>query len=181
MRLVPFSEVYATRRLIGSEGKAMGKYTSKQLGDACEMLVAAEMTLAGIPTLKVPDNWPHYDLIAQHPESATPLRISVKARTYKKTSGHFVTYKATDQFDWLAIVLLECEGDEKRQIFLVPRHESDRCARKDGPNAKTSEHYYVINEVAKKLLKYKSNFSLSEMPTWQEAAVPASGEDGILT
>lgn len=34
------------------------RYTTKQLGDACEMLVAAELTLAGIPALKVPDNWP---------------------------------------------------------------------------------------------------------------------------
>lgn len=28
-------------------------YTSKQMGDACEMLVAAEMTLVGVPALKV--------------------------------------------------------------------------------------------------------------------------------
>ena len=41
------------------------KFTSKQMGDACEMLVAAELTLAGIPALKVPDNWPHYDVIVQ--------------------------------------------------------------------------------------------------------------------
>ena len=163
------------------KGKAMGNYTSKQLGDACEMLVAAEITLAGIPTLKVPDNWPHYDLIAQRPESATPLLISVKARTYKKTSGHFVTYKTTDKFDWLAIVLLECEGDEKRQIFLVPRNESDKRARKDGPSAKKSEHYYVINEVARKLPEYKNNFSLSEKLTCRGMAVPASHEAGIQT
>ncbi len=39
-------------------------YTKKQMGDACEMLVAAELTLAGIPALKVPDNWPGYDVIA---------------------------------------------------------------------------------------------------------------------
>jgi len=30
-------------------------YTNKQMGDACEMLVAAELTLAGIRALKVPD------------------------------------------------------------------------------------------------------------------------------
>jgi hypothetical protein len=35
------------------------------MGDACEMLVAAEMTLAGIPAIKMPDNWPCYDVIAQ--------------------------------------------------------------------------------------------------------------------
>lgn len=40
-------------------------FTTKQMGDACEMLVAAELTLAGIPALKVPDNWPHYELIAE--------------------------------------------------------------------------------------------------------------------
>jgi len=39
--------------------------TTKQQGDACEMLIAAEMTLAAVPALKVPDNWPHYDVVAQ--------------------------------------------------------------------------------------------------------------------
>jgi len=35
------------------------------MGDACEMLVAAEMTFAGVPAMKMPDNWPGYDVIAQ--------------------------------------------------------------------------------------------------------------------
>lgn len=39
-------------------------YTKKQMGDACEMLVVAELTLGGIPALKVPDNWPGYDIVA---------------------------------------------------------------------------------------------------------------------
>ena len=58
-------------------------YTSKQMGDACEMLIAAELTLAGIPAIKAPDNWPHYDVIAQRKDDEIPLRISVKSRTYK--------------------------------------------------------------------------------------------------
>ena len=41
------------------------KYTSRHTGDACELLVAAELTLAGVPALKVPDLWPGYDVIAQ--------------------------------------------------------------------------------------------------------------------
>jgi hypothetical protein len=44
------------------------------------MLFAAELTLAGIPALKVPDNWPHYDAIAQMVGSVAQ-RISVKSRT----------------------------------------------------------------------------------------------------
>lgn len=57
-------------------------YTTKQMGDACEMVVAAELTLAGVPALKVPDNWPGYDVIAQ-PVGRPAQRISVKSRTFK--------------------------------------------------------------------------------------------------
>ena len=39
-------------------------YTTKQMGDACEMLIAAELTLAGVPAMKAPDFWPGYDVIA---------------------------------------------------------------------------------------------------------------------
>lgn len=58
------------------------RFTNKQMGDACEMLVAAELTLAGIPALKVPDNWSHYDVIAQA-LGRPAQRISVKARMFK--------------------------------------------------------------------------------------------------
>ena len=59
------------------ETQARRLYTTKQMGDACEMLVAAELTLAGVPALKVPDNWPGYDVIAQpagiEPQWSLPL------------------------------------------------------------------------------------------------------------
>ena len=101
------------------------------MGDACEMLVAAELTLAGIPALKVPDNWPHYDVIAQ-PADQPAQRISVKSRTFKSGAA-YVEYNDFDQFDWLAIVLLEGESCQSRLIYLVPREDADRLARTDKP------------------------------------------------
>src|SRR5579872_4102521 len=103
-------------------------YTTKQMGDAGEMLVAAELTLHGIPALKVPDNWPHYDIIAQPSDSwlgyrgdaRPPQTISVKTRTFAR-SGAFVGYSNNDKFDWLAIVILPGEGFETRHIFIIPR------------------------------------------------------------
>lgn len=86
--------------------KVSRDYTSKQMGDACEMLIAAEVTLAGIPALKVPDNWPCYDVIAQPKGGGAPQRISVKSRTFKRGGDTFVDFNSKDQFDWLAIVLL---------------------------------------------------------------------------
>jgi hypothetical protein len=93
-------------------------YTKKQMGDAGEMLVAAELTLAGIPSFIVPSNWPGYDVVAQ-PADRDLQRVSVKTRTFAR-SGHFVSYNDEDKFDWLAIVILPGEGHDRRQIFIIP-------------------------------------------------------------
>ncbi|MDB5291827.1 MAG: hypothetical protein JWL69_3068 [Phycisphaerales bacterium] len=139
-------------------------YTSKQMGDACEMLVAAELTLAGVPAMKVPDNWPCYDVIAQPTGGGRPQRISVKSRTFKRGSDTFVVYNDKDQFDWLAIVLLRCNGDSERQIFIIPRGVAETEARRDKPTSKTAdERYWRQDEIAGKFAKFKDNFSLSEI------------------
>lgn len=134
-------------------------YTSKQMGDACEMLVAAELTLVGIPALKVPDNWPGYDVIAQ-PLNRPPQRISVKARTYK-TGNAYVEYQQGDVFDWLAICILPGSGLDERRIYLVPRPLADETARRDSETSKTWQtRYWRIDEIEARFGAYRSNFSL---------------------
>ena len=136
-------------------------YTSKQMGDACEMLVAAELTLVGIPALKVPDNWPGYDVVAQPRDGTEPLRISVKSRTFKKGSA-FIEYREPDIFDWLAVVILPAGTEKKRRIFLLPRAVADATARRDSPTAKTAkQRYWRIDEFATKFSEFEDNFSLS--------------------
>lgn len=93
-------------------------YTSKQMGDACEMLIAAELTLAGVPALKVADNWPGYDVVA-HPPGKPLQRISVKSRTPITPSNYIAFDPATS--DWLAIVLLT--GSD-RELFIVPQDQA---------------------------------------------------------
>jgi hypothetical protein len=93
-------------------------YTTKQQGDACEMLVAAELTLAGIPAMKMPDNWPDYDVIAQRP-GEPPQRISVKFCAFKAGSANHIAVRG-DRFDWLAIVLLDGNAENGRRLFIVP-------------------------------------------------------------
>jgi hypothetical protein len=135
------------------------KYTNKQMGDACEMLVAAELTLAGIPALKVPDLWPGYDVIAQ-PIGKGTQRISVKSRTFKTGPG-YVEYNIHDTFDWLAIVLLGCTGDKPRRIFVIPRAVADRESRRDKSPKTAHLRYWRIDEVAKVLGNYEDNFTLA--------------------
>ena len=140
--------------------KPAKRYTSKQMGDACEMLVAANLTLAGVPALKVPDNWPGYDVIAQ-PDKGGPLRISVKSRTFKPVSNAFVTYNTADEFDWLAVVLLYPDG--MRRVLLLPRDAADEIASTDGPTAKTSEKYWAMSKIEAALRRWENNFTLDEM------------------
>lgn len=136
------------------------RYTSKQMGDACEMIVAAELTLAGVPALKVPDNWPGYDVIAQ-PFDRPPQRISVKARTYKKGPA-FVLYMNHDEFDWLAIVILANDESNQRAVYLIPRDLADKTARRDKPTAKTADQrYWRIDEIERRFGRYRDNFTLA--------------------
>jgi hypothetical protein len=136
------------------------------MGDAGEMLVAAELTLAGVPALRVPDIWPGYDVIAQPPRPAAPQRISVKTRTFAK-SGNFVGYNETDPFDWLAIVILPGPGCERRRIFVVPREIANKrsysAAYRNGRGFFVHKLIKSPEQEAEGLADFENNFALSPM------------------
>jgi hypothetical protein len=136
--------------------------TTKEIADACEMLVAAELTLAGVPSLRLPDLWPAYYVIAQ-PLGREPQRISVKSRTFKPGPA-YLSYNVTDIFDWLAIVILPGNTETRRRLFLIPRTLADAKARRDKPLSKTeNERYWRIDEVSKIFAKFENNFTLQEI------------------
>jgi hypothetical protein len=137
--------------------------TAQKMADACEMLVAAELTLAGVPSLRVPDLWPSYYVIVQ-PSSREPQRISVKSRAFKSGPA-YVSYDETDIFDWLAIVILPGNTETRRRLFLIPRTLADAKARRGKAMSKTAnERFWRIDEVSKTFAKFEDNFSLQEMP-----------------
>jgi hypothetical protein len=111
-------------------------YTRKQMGDACEMLVAAELTLAGIPALKVPDNRPGYDVIAQ-PLNGNPQLISVTSRTFKRGAA-YVEYNTGDKFDWLASSDHLAGRRTRRRAYLgsVPMDRRRPTIMQPGPGAR---------------------------------------------
>jgi hypothetical protein len=126
-------------------------FNSKQMGDACEMLVAAELTLQGVPALKVTDFWPDYDVIAQ-PRDGEPQRISVKSATPGKNYSRVVFDPKT--CNWLAIVLFE---KERRRIFLLP---SDVAADYSSKAHKRATCHLYFAELRKEpLSRYENNFN----------------------
>jgi|SRR5579864_2574039 len=155
--------------------QASANYTTKQLGDAGEMIIAAELTLHDTPALKAPDFWPGCDVIAQ-PKGRRPQRISVKTRTYGRTH-QFVGYNDIDEFDWLAVVVLPGPGCNRRRFFIVPRRVADergsvknRRWRKD-PRRHLGRHFFIHRLVKlptrdnpSGLQDYEDNFGLSLTP-----------------
>lgn len=140
----------------------MSLFTKKQMGDAAEMIIAAELTLAGVPALKVPDNWPSYDVIAQ-PLGRAPQRVSVKARTFKKGAA-YVQYLATDVFDWLAIVILAEDGTNARTVYVIPRSAADDQAQRNAPDTKTANIRYIpIDQIERRFGKFRDNFKLDPL------------------
>jgi hypothetical protein len=141
-------------------------YTTKQMGDACEMLVVAELTLAGVPAVKMPDNWPDYDVIALPKSNGAQLKISVKSRTFKRGRDAYVEYDINDKsFDWIAVVILPNDKGEpeKRRVFIFPKTISDARFRHNGrPATKYYDYMNVrVDEIANVLPEFEDNFCLS--------------------
>ena len=139
--------------------------TPKQMGDACEMLVVAELTLAGVPAVKMPDNWPGYDVIALPEGGVAPQKISVKSRTFKRGGDSYVEYvRKDDCFGWMAVVILPNDKGEpgKRRVFIFPKTISDERFHRPRPGAK---NYGImsaqIDQIARILPEFEDNYRLS--------------------
>ena len=151
---------------------------AKQIGDAGEMLIAAELTLAGIPAMKAPDNWPGYDVVAQPPldwpgydvvvqsPNRNPAqRVQVKTLTHKDATNYFVLYHQHDVFDWLAVVFLPGVGSPTRRYYLVPRERADATATAGGSPKVANDRYWSQPTFRKLFGEYENNFYLSRTGT----------------
>ncbi len=131
-----------------------------EIGDACKMLVAAELTLAGIPALKVPNNCVGYDVIAHRPGHSELQRISVKPCMLRQGPAD-IGNCLTDSFDWLALVILPGESETQRRMFLIPRDVAVEKARRNNPTLKSpNEGGWSVGEAANIFTLFENNFLL---------------------
>ncbi len=73
-----------------------------------------------------------------------------------------MSYFVNDTFDWLAIVLLNCDDKRERRSFLIPRSLADSTARQNSPTATNAdERYWRIDEIAKLFQRFEDNFNLA--------------------
>jgi hypothetical protein len=134
-------------------GAGLDGTTCKEFGDGCEMLVAAELTLAGVPAHQIPSCWPGYDLVAKTAAGLT--RVSVKGlRAGNGKQAAFWRFDV-DGWDWLALIRIDVV-DGRRDIFVVPREAALALSR---PTADGTRRMYYTEPG---LEVYRNNFALAE-------------------
>lgn len=132
--------------------------TTKQVGDAAEYLTAGMMTLAGMPTTVMPDNWPDYDLITQ-PPGDLPQRINVKSRREKFFD---VTHKPytrwvqlqPDGWDWFVFVWVP--KGKKPRFWVIP----NEIIRRDIKAQANGERRVAVRTLERLFNQYEDNFAL---------------------
>jgi hypothetical protein len=143
--------------MIHHEASSIERPTGKQFGDACEMLVAGYLTLAGITATLMPDSWPDYDLIAQ-PRGKQPLRISVKARgrSRRERSTHSYRFRP-EGWDWIAFVFVPQGG--RPRFWILPCKVARDVSQSDGEGRRLP-----IARLMGQLSGWENNFSLEVPP-----------------
>jgi TetR/AcrR family transcriptional repressor of bet genes len=120
---------------------------TRQAHDACAMLIAAELSLAGLRALRVPEYWSGYDVLAQ-PASSLPQRIAVASASFMQGEV-YIDIPSGDEWDWLGIVILPGEGQSHRRLFVLPR-------------AAVLRQSYRIEEIRTMYGKFENNFCLNQ-------------------
>jgi hypothetical protein len=140
------------------------KPAPKQTGDAAEYLIAGMMTLYGMPTAIMPENWPDYDLITQPPANGRPERISVKSRREQDAHKWSLVLTSPDHWDWFAFVLI-LKGNERPRCWLIPKEVilHGRVPYERGVRLVNG------NKLEKKFARFEDNFTLRR-----------AGRDGIV-
>ena len=117
-------------------------------GDVYADLVAAELTLAGVPAFALARDWLGFQ-VAARPAGGSVARIAVRAA---ERDG-WVTYADGEVFDWLAIILMPVNDRAVRRVFVVPRRVVDAVASREGTRV-------VLNADSPKIAGYEGNFQL---------------------
>ncbi len=117
-----------------------------RMDNACAMLVAGELTFAGVPAMKTTESWPGYNVLAQQPNGA-PQRISV--RGLLAAFGKAMVFNCDPaQSDWVAVVLLPAAAPERRRIFIMP---SKRVSQ---------ESVLCVEDIETRFAAFENNFNL---------------------
>ena len=83
----------------------METLTTKQLGDAGEYYALSQFCFAGKAVVKMPDNWPVYDLIITDSDDLLKISVKTRSETVCWKSNSVFTFNGQGECDYLVLIL----------------------------------------------------------------------------
>ena len=140
----------------------MKRLTNKQLGDAGEHFVCGMLGFHGVPTVKMPDNWPDFDLVGYYRQDSS---VTIQVKTVYKYSMKgqlwaWTAFAPECPFDYLAAVVWD-EGIP--ECWLIPRDVLVKESRRPGSPQVQDQNWWINpNDLYGQLSGFKGNWVLNK-------------------
>ncbi len=133
----------------------MEKLKTKQLGNAGEYYALSQFIFAGQATIKMPDNWPEFDLAVDL--NGELKKVSVKTRTTINNSfrTEHCKFNDNDTFDFLVFIF---KSSKEIRSWIVPAN----VAKKTGKitNSKNKNYCRISFKQLNEMEVYEDNWAL---------------------
>ena len=114
------------------------KVSRKMLGDAGEHFALSQLTLAGFPASKMPDNWEGYDLAVESGGVLQKVSVKTRRETANWKKGNWFLFDDRKECDWIIFVFIE--KDAGIRSWVIPLGVAFANANKLGPKRKDPWH-----------------------------------------
>jgi hypothetical protein len=96
---------------------ASRKLTSKVLGDAGEHYALSQLTFAGKPATKMPDNWEGYDLAVETGEGLVRVNVKTRSESEGWKASRWFTFDDRKYCDWIVFIFKPNQGTLRSWIM----------------------------------------------------------------
>jgi len=95
----------------------MSTFTTKHLGDAGEYFALSQFSFEGLPSAKMPDNWPEYDLAIGTKEKLKTVSVKTRLTSNGSFNTEHCKFNAKDNFDFIACIFVISREDIRSWII----------------------------------------------------------------
>lgn len=134
----------------------MGNLTTKQRGDAGEYYAISQFIFAGKPAVKMPDNWPGYDLIVDVKGELKKISVKMRMTTKATFSTEHCKFNFNDDFDFIVFIF---KSSKEIRSWIVPVN----VAKSNGiiSNSENENYCRLSFKQLMKLDEYEDNWLLN--------------------
>jgi hypothetical protein len=132
---------------------ALGKVTSKMLGDAGEHFALSQLMFAGMPASKMPDGWAGHDPAVETGQGLVRVSVKTRKETASWKAGSWFIFDERLECDWLVFIFLPINDAPRFSLLAHPFFTSTRAWQQAACYSKRpAQSGYVVRKVKQRAL-----------------------------